>query len=198
MSESFHSSIEPISPAIFAEMKGASWHEHERCPAPAELALIRMNHWGFDGKVHAGELVVAAQVASEVVDIFERIFAARFPIGQMVRVDVFGGDDPASMDANNCSAFNFRLVAGTSTLSHHALGLAIDINPVQNPWLRDDRVLPPAGRDFRDRGNVRPGMIVRPGPVTDAFDAAGWDWGGDWDGYKDYHHFSRLRRGQAP
>jgi hypothetical protein len=98
------------------------------------------------------------------------------------------------MAANNCSAFNFRRVQGTNVLSHHALGLAIDINPCQNPWVRDARVDPPAARDYLDREHVRPGMIVRPGPVLAAFAAYGWYWGGDFNGMRDYHHFSKLPR----
>jgi hypothetical protein len=197
MADSFDVAIEPISEALLAEMTGASWHAHPACPPPSALALLRMNHWGFDGLVHRGELVCAASLVDEVSEAFARIFAARFPIAGMVRVDVFGGDDNASMAANNTSGFNFRVIAGTDRLSQHALGEAIDINPVQNPWLRNGVILPPAGRDYLDRTDVRPGMIVRPGPVTDAFDAIGWDWGGDWQDYKDYHHFSRQGRTPA-
>jgi hypothetical protein len=197
MTDSFDVAIEPISEALLAEMTGASWHVHPACPPPSALALLRMSHWGFDGRVHRGELVCAASLADEVSEAFARIFAARFPIASMVRIDAFGGDDNASMAANNTSGFNFRVIAGTDRLSQHALGQAIDINPVQNPWLRDGVILPPAARDYLDRTDVRPGMIVRPGPVTDAFDAFGWDWGGDWKDYKDYHHFSRQGRAQA-
>ena len=194
MAQSFQVAIEPISAELLADMTGASWHPQPDCPAPSTLALLRMNHWGFDDRVHQGELVVAASVADEVSRAFERIFAARFPIARMTRIDAFGGDDSASMAANNCSAFNFRVIAGTNRLSNHARGLAIDINPAQNPWLKGEEVLPAQGRDYLDRAHVRPGMIVRPGPVTDAFDSIGWDWGGDWTGYKDYHHFAKLSR----
>lgn len=181
---------------LHAEMTGSSWHPHPACPPPSQLALVRMGHVGFDGRVHRGELVCAADVADEVVEIFARIFASRFPIGRMVRIDAFGGSDDASMSANNTSGFNFRVIAGTERLSQHAFGYAIDINPVQNPWLRGGVILPPDARDYVDRTDVRPGMIVRPGPVTDAFDALGWDWGGDWTDYKDYHHFSKHGRAQ--
>lgn len=196
MADSFEAVVEPISDALLVEMTGASWHPHPDCPPPAALVLLRMTHWGFDGRVHRGELVCAADLADEVSEAFARIFAARFPIARMVRIDAYGGDDDASMAANNASGFNFRVIAGTDRLSQHALGRAIDINPVQNPWLRDGVILPPAGREYLDRADVRPGMIVRPGPVTDAFDAIGWDWGGDWSDYKDYHHFSKHGRVQ--
>jgi hypothetical protein len=191
----FRASVRAIPLAMQAEMTGASWHPDTRCPDWRELALIEMSHWGFDGAVCDGELVVAAEVADDVVSAFERIFEARFPIERMVRIDVYGGDDNRSMEANNTSGFNFRTVAGLDVLSLHSFGSAIDINPVQNPYVAGDRILPPAATAYLDRSQLRPGMILRPGPVTAAFDAIGWQWGGDWNPRKDYHHFDR---GHAP
>jgi hypothetical protein len=187
---SFRAEVQPIPPAVQAEMTGASWHADERCPPWHQLVVIRMNHWDFSGVVREGELVVAAAVADDVVSAFERIFAARFPIQRMVRIDAYGGDDNRSMEDNNCSAFNFRTVAGLDVLSLHSFGTAIDINPAQNPYIAGERVLPPAAAAYLDRSLLRPGMITRPGPVTDAFDAIGWEWGGDWSPRKDYHHFA--------
>ena len=92
------------------------------------------------------------------------------------------------MSADNTSAFNFRLIAGTQILSQHALGLAIDINPVENPWRKPDRLVPPEGAAFADRTVIRPGMFVRPGPVVAAIDELGWEWGGDWRHAFDDHH----------
>ena len=171
-------------------MRGASWREHARCPAFGALALVRVTHVGMDGAPHEGELVVAAAIAEDVVRAFERIFAARFPIERMVRIDAYGADDDRSMADNNTSGFCFRTIAGTESLSLHAFGTAIDINPLQNPYIKGERIAPPAASAFLDRGDVRPGMIVRPGPVTDAFDAIGWEWGGDWTRAKDYQHFA--------
>ncbi len=195
---SINATVEPISEARFAEMRDVSWHPHPDCPPPASLAVICMNHWGFDGSIHRGAMVVARALTDEIIAAFTDIFAAHFPIAQIMPIDSFAGDDNASMTANNSSAFNFRVIDGTNRLSNHALGQAIDINPVQNPWLRGGRVLPKAGSSYLDRSDVRPGMIVRPGPVTDAFDKIGWDWGGDWDEYKDYHHFAKYKRGETP
>jgi len=191
---SFRATVQAIPPAVQAEMTGASWHPDMRCPRWPELALISMPHWGFDGAVKVGELVVAAAVADDVIHAFERVFAARFPIAQMVRIDAYGGDDNLSMEANNTSGFNFRTVAGLDVLSLHSFGVAIDINPVQNPYVAGDRILPPAATAYLDRSHLRPGMIVRPDPVTGAFDSIGWQWGGDWSPRKDYHHF----QGRAP
>jgi hypothetical protein len=187
----FQADVLPIEPAVQAEMTGASWRPDPRCPDWPALALLRMNHWGFDGAPHDGELVVAAAVASDVVFAFERIFAARFPIERMVRIDAYGGDDNASMEANNTSGFNFRTIAGLDALSLHSFGTAIDINPAQNPYMgRGGVISPPAAAAYLDRENLRPGMLVRPGPVVEAFEAIGWEWGGDWSPRKDYHHFA--------
>lgn len=176
-------------------MTGASWHPDSRCPDWRELVVIHMPHWGFDGAVHQGELVVAASVASDVVLAFARLYEVRFPIERMVRIDAYGGDDNRSMEANNTSGFNFRTIAGLDVLSLHSFGTAIDINPAQNPYIAGERVLPPAATAYLDRSDVRPGMIIRPGPVTDAFDEIGWEWGGDWSPRKDYHHFAVRQPG---
>jgi poly-gamma-glutamate synthesis protein (capsule biosynthesis protein) len=182
-------------PAVFdaevlpVEGEPGSWRDDPRCPRLHELVVVRMPHHGFDGAVHRGELVVAASVADDVVRAFERIFAARFPIAAMLPIERFGCDDARSMAGNNCSAFNFRM-APSGKLSQHSFGTAIDINPVQNPMIIGDRIYPDAGADYLDRGDLRPGMIVRPGPVVEAFESIGWGWGGDWTRIKDYHHFS--------
>jgi poly-gamma-glutamate synthesis protein (capsule biosynthesis protein) len=191
-----HEGIAEIPAAIRDEMRGRSWHEHLCCPSFDALRLLTLRHRGFDGSVQRGELIVAAEVAHEVVQIFEQLFAADFPIERMQRIDRYAGDDDASMAANNCSAFNFRVVEGTDRLSYHALGLAIDINPVQNPWLRPSlgRVDPLAGREYLDRTHVRPGMIVPAGPVVAAFAAAGWRWDGELAAGPDYHHFCKPPR----
>jgi hypothetical protein len=181
-----------LSAAVRAEMRGVSWHDHPACPSFDSLRLLKLRHWGFDAATHEGELVVHETLAAEVLTIFEQIYGAHFPIQCMRRIDHYAGSDLESMAANNCSAFNFRVIEGTERLSHHALGQAIDINPVQNPWLRGERVDPDAGRAYLDRSRVLPGMITRPGPVIAAFEAAGWTWGGDAPS-PDYHHFSKLR-----
>ncbi|MBS1121883.1 MAG: putative cytoplasmic protein, partial [Deltaproteobacteria bacterium] len=115
------------------------------------------------------------------------------PIRQLRLVDDFEASDEASMAADNSSAFNFRVVAGTQLLSQHALGRAIDLNPIENPWRRPDRIVPEAGRVFADRRHIRPGMIVRPGPVVAALDELGWEWGGDWMHAFDDHHIMWSR-----
>jgi D-alanyl-D-alanine carboxypeptidase len=186
--------VGPVPPAVRARMDGVSWHGGDpRCPRWSELAYLQLDHVGFDGSAR-GELVVAAALAERTVALFRRLWQLGFPIRQLRLVDDFAASDDASMAADNSSAFNFRVVAGTQMLSQHALGRAIDINPLENPWRRPDRILPEAGIAFADRAVIRPGMIVRPGPVVAAFDELGWEWGGDWRHAFDDHHIAWSRR----
>ena len=190
----FGADVLAISDEIRARIAGVSWREDDaRCPRVADLAYVRVDHVTFDGGTARGELIVAAALAARAVALFRRLYALGFPIRQLRLVDDFGASDDASMAADNSSAFNFRVVAGTDVLSQHALGRAIDINPVENPWRRPDRLLPAEGAAFADRAAIRPGMIVRPGPVVAAFDEQGWEWGGDWRHAFDDHHVAWSR-----
>ncbi|MGE5182063.1 MAG: M15 family metallopeptidase [Acidobacteriota bacterium] len=185
----FTAEIHEISAAIAARIANSSWRESDpRCPRLADLRYLVVDHVTFDGGIARGELVVAAALAPRAVALFRRLFALGFPIRQLRLVDDYAASDDASMSADNSSAFNFRVVAGTDVLSQHALGRAIDLNPVENPWRRPDRILPAEGAAFADRARVRPGMIVRPGPVVAALDEQGWEWGGDWRHASDDHH----------
>jgi hypothetical protein len=185
----FAGRAETIPQELRERMEGVSWRSDPRCPPFDTLSLLTMNHWDFAGSVQSGRLVVAGALADEVLAIFGSLFELGFPIERMELVDAYGGDDNASMAANNTSAFNFRNVAGTDVLSHHALGVAIDINPLLNPMVIGGDVFPPDGAPHVERTSARPGMIVRPGPVVDLFAHHGWAWGGDWPHMKDYHHF---------
>lgn len=161
-----------------------------------ELRLLSVNHWGFDGTVQGGEIVVHQDQAANVLEVMRELFEVRFPIERMELVDVYGGDDDRSMAANNTSGFNCRAVAAQpGTWSQHAYGRAVDINPVQNPYVpRSGPVAPPAGAGYLDRSDPRPGMILAGDPVVRAFAAAGWEWGGSWTGARDYQHFSSNGR----
>jgi hypothetical protein len=170
-----------------------SWHPG--CPVSIrELRLLTVDHWGFDGSVHRGKLVVHRDEAADVLAAMRRLFQARFPIQRMRLVDAYGGDDERSMAANNTSAFNCRGVPGSSSWSEHAYGRAIDINPVQNPEVRGDAVSPPAGVRYLDRSRRVRGMIREGGVVVRAFASVGWRWGGNWNSLKDYQHFSASGR----
>jgi D-alanyl-D-alanine carboxypeptidase-like protein len=185
----FTGEVRAVPDEVRARMMGVSWHgDDARCPHWDALAYVTVDHVTFDGGAARGELIVAGVIAARAVALFRRLWLLGFPIRQMRLVDEFGADDDRSMAADNSSAFNFRVVAGTTTLSQHALGRAIDINPVENPWRRPHQILPEAGRAFADRSEIRPGMIVRPGPVIAAIDELGWEWGGDWMHAFDDHH----------
>ncbi len=188
----FRSTISPIDDALAARMR-TSWRAG--CPVPlADLRYVTVTHLGFDGQAHDGELVVAADVAEPVVTVFARLFEIGYPIESLRLVDDFGGSDDASMQANNSSAFNCRPVTGsTDRFSEHSYGTAIDLNPVQNPYVSGTIVLPEAGRAFLDRP-AAPGVVLAGDPVVEAFAAIGWTWGGTWTGPVDYQHFSRSGR----
>jgi hypothetical protein len=185
----FAATIAPLDDRVRARIAGISHRSDDpRCPRPDQLAYVRVAHVTFTGEVGQGELIVAAALAPRAIELFRRLYAIGFPIRRLALVDEFGASDDASMAADNSSGFNFRVVAGTNVLSQHALGRAIDLNPVENPWRRADRIDPPSGEAFVDRTNIRLGMIVRPGPVVAAFDELGWEWGGDWRHARDDHH----------
>jgi hypothetical protein len=183
-------------PEFTAQVSKARWTElrysyRGGCPVtPVQLRTIRLAYWGFDGRAHLGRLVVHERVARDVVAVFRRLYAARFPVRRMVPVSRYRGSDDLSLAADNTSGFNCRFVSGTSRWSMHAYGLAIDVNPVENPYVSDGRVSPPAGRRYVDRGRIRTGMAVDGGVLVKAFASVGWKWGGYWRGAADYQHFS--------
>ncbi|MCW2679283.1 MAG: hypothetical protein JWM62_684 [Frankiales bacterium] len=165
------------------------------CPVgPADLRLVQVTYLGFDGRPHQGELVVARAHAAGMVTVFRRLYEARFPVQRMRTVEQYGSDDDRSMAANNTSAFNCRAVAGGTGWSEHAYGAALDLNPVQNPYVRGTTVEPAAGRAYVDRRDVRTGMVVAGDMVVRAFAGVGWEWGGDFRTLKDYQHFSASGR----
>jgi D-alanyl-D-alanine carboxypeptidase-like protein len=187
--EPFVGSVSRIDAETRRWMVGSSWHRG--CPVPIRaLRLVRLTYEGFDGDAHVGRLVVHRRWADEVLEVFARLYRRGFAIRRVRLVDRFDADDRSSMRHDNTSAFNCRYVAGTTTWSQHAYGRAIDINPVENPYVDGLRVSPRRGRRFLDRSDVRPGMIVRGGVVVRAFRRIGWGWGGAWSGAKDYQHLS--------
>jgi len=163
------------------------------CPVgPPDLRKLTMGYWGFDGLPHVGTMVVNVSVVPAVLAVFGRLYGERFPIRGMVPEDAYGGSDPASMAADNTSGFNCRyaVAPGPPQWSVHAYGEAIDVDPVENPYLEGGQWLPAAGAAFADRTDVRPGMAVPGGALTAAFAAVGWYWGGRWTSSPDYQHFS--------
>jgi hypothetical protein len=182
----FHGSVQPLPPPLRAELAGRSWHRG--CPvALAQLRLLTVSHWGFDGIVHSGQLVVNATVAAPLLTVFRRLYQLHFPIRRMRPVD--DSDD-------NSAAFACRRVAPSpcpgATRSHswsqHAYGEAVDLNPIENPYSGCGRTRQHASIPYLDRTRLRPGMVTP--RVVAAFRSIGWGWGGEWTGVKDYMHFS--------
>ena len=185
---------EPISDALWEKMQGVSWHADLNCPARADLVVLNLPFRNYSGLPELGQLVVARELEIELLAIFGTLFREGFQIQSMRPVSEFEGNDRKSMTANNTSAFNCRRVAGTSRMSNHAFGRAIDINPVQNPFVTASRTSPANGVDFDDAGERTPGVrgiITEGSVVVQVFDAFGWDWGGRWNSLKDYQHFSK-------
>ncbi len=180
----------PVVTAVTESDVALSWRPG--CPVgPDRLRAVEVDHVDFGGDHRRGTLLVNADVVDEVVAVFGRLYRARYPIAGIVPIDGFAGDDDASMAANNSSAFNCRAVTGGRSWSSHSYGRAIDINPVQNPYVTGQVILPPAGRDHVDRTRYHPAM-VRPGDlVTTAFADVGWRWGGEFQTLRDYQHFQR-------
>jgi hypothetical protein len=178
---------------VTVEELGRSWHPG--CPVgPTSLRRVTVSYVGFDGRAHRGELVVNRVVTSDVAKIFRRLYAARFPIRRIRPVSAYGGSDDRSMAADNTSAFNCRyaVASGPKRWSVHAYGEAVDVNTVENPYLEGGRVLPPAGRAYTDRADVRRGMAVPGGVLVRAFASVGWLWGGRWSATPDWQHFSKT------
>jgi hypothetical protein len=190
----FDGTSERITGGLRDRIVGSSWHAG--CPVGLDdLRVLRLDRWGFDGKAHRGTLVVHRRYVRDLIQVFRTLFDARFPIRRMRLVDAYGADDDRSMAANNTSAFNCRAITGGSAWSQHSYGWAIDINPIQNPYVTSrGTVLPPAGAAYVNRSKDAKGLIRAGGVVVKAFAEIGWGWGGHWSSIKDYQHFSATGR----
>jgi hypothetical protein len=181
--------VSPLSPEQVAR---STWHPG--CPVPAErLRLLRMSFWGFDDRPHSGELIVRDDVADDVVSAFRRLFAARFPLEAMRTATPDDLTAAPTGRGNATIAFVCRAATGQTRFSAHAYGLAVDVNPFQNPLQRrDGLVVPELASAYTDRTWRRPGMIVRGDVVTEAFADIGWTWGATFTSPVDTMHFSRT------
>jgi hypothetical protein len=188
----FHARVRPVTEA-FVRRTDLAWAPG--CPVElGELRHLTLSFWGFDDRPHTGRLVVNASVARDVVAVFRTVFRARFPIEEMRLVTQADLDAPPTGDGNNTAAYACRPAVGTSTWSAHAYGLAVDLNPFQNPYQRGDVVLPELASSYLDRGWRRPGMLDADGDVVRAFERVGWTWGGTFRSMVDLHHFSATGR----
>ena len=190
----FRGSIAPISPTLAKQMSGVSWRPG--CPVPLrDLRLVTATHHGFDGQDHTGRVIVHRDVARQMLRVLRRLYDDGFPIRRMTPVDAFAASDFRSIEADNTSAFNCRFVDGTTRYSEHAYGRAIDVNPIENPYVtRSGTTTHAASRSYLRRAPFRPGMAAEGHALVDAFDAISWGWGGRWSGARDYQHFSASGR----
>jgi hypothetical protein len=189
--------VVPISADLCKDMKQRHVLNPGSPVACERLRLVKFGYLGFDGQLHGdGELVVMDAVADHVRQIFTTLRTRRFPIARARLINAYGGDDDASMDQDNTSAFNVRPVAGSNVISLHAYGVAIDLNPIENPYVLRSRgtvaVSPKSGAAFANRKNLRPGMAET---VIEVFADHGLTtWGGTWNNPIDYQHFQVSRR----
>jgi hypothetical protein len=192
-SSSAFQSVE-ISDEVFARIEGKSFKKE--CTTPRkDLRYLRVLHYNKVGEELVGELICHKDIAEDLLDIFRKLHEARYPIERMVLVDEYGADDEASMRANNSSAFNFRFISGTRSLSRHSRGMSIDINPLYNPYVRHrggrTLVSPENGKAYTDRTKAFPYKIERDDLCVRLFKEHGFTWGGDWKNSKDYQHFEK-------
>jgi hypothetical protein len=188
----FTATAGPVTPEIRARM-GETWSP--ACPVGLdELRYLMVSFRGFDGAAHTGELVVHADVADDVVEVFRQLFAADFPIEEMRLPGTADMTAAPTGDGNNTAGYVCRAARGQTSWSEHAYGRAVDVNPFHNPLAKRDLVVPELASAYADRAVVRPGMVVRGGVVVEAFRSVAWKWGGDWRSSKDWMHFSRNGR----
>lgn len=185
---------EEISPAVFARMKGKSYKDE--CTIPlSELRYIKVLHITLEGDIKTGEMVANRAISRDLVAIFRALFEAGYPIERMVLVDNYNADDNASMRDNNSSAFNFRYIPTGGRLSAHSRGMAVDINPLYNPYVRERdgkiTIAPIEGKDFVERSGAFPYKIDRDDLCCRLFLQYGFEWGGDYKTIKDYQHFEK-------
>ena len=188
--DSFNAKVTPLPKNVRATMTGVTWQPD--CPVGfKDLRLITSVYHDPKGATKTGKLVVHRDAAAALVRVLKRIWRADFPIARMQLIDAYGGDDWKSIEANNTSAFNCRKATGSKNWSNHAYGRAIDINPIQNPYVSGGKVFHKASWRYIDRSQRKSPLEILAGDaVTRAFAAEGWSWGGSWSGTKDYQHFS--------
>ena len=164
----------------------------EGTTAPEEIiltmSLLDVYYYSFDGKKHRGQIVVNSELEDDVYEIFNVIEKIFFPIGKVIPIASYQWNDQSSMADNNSSSFNFRVIQGTTKLSMHSLGKAIDINPIQNPVIYPDGIIYPNGAQYDPQER---GTLTAEHPIVQEFFRHGWHWGGNFDQPKDYHHFEK-------
>lgn len=183
-----------IPDSVFKTMQGLTWHDNPYI-LRSDLRYLRLSHYDLEGRTHVGELICNKMIADKLISIFRELYKAKYPIEQMRLPDVYGADDESQMRANNTSCFCYRNVSGSKNLSKHARGLAIDINPLYNPYIRYSKkdgsqiVEPSTGKPYVNRKNNFPYKITTSDLCYRLFIKHGFTWGGSWRSVKDYQHF---------
>lgn len=184
-----------ITDEVFASMYEKSYKKECRIPRE-ELRHLVILHYGFDSKEHIGELIVNRMIAKEILMIFQELYNIKYPIEKVILIDRYNGDDTKSMEDNNTSCFNYRSIEGTDTLSKHSKGLAIDINPLYNPYITyingKQICQPKNGILYQNRLQSFPYKIDEKDKCYQLFRQYGFDWGGNWKDRKDYQHFEKI------
>lgn len=194
-------SYEPLSEEIILRIAGLSY-PRDSITNPAkdviplqDLRYVKIRYIDFDGKAQNGELICNQKIAQDLVEIFSELYDRQYPLASVRLVDDFGGDDLASMEADNTSCFNFREVTssggGRHKLSLHAYGLAVDLNPLYNPYVKKGKILPQSAKPYANRKNANPYRIDHEDLAYQLFTSHGFTWGGDWKSLKDYQHFEK-------
>lgn len=190
---------EPLSDGLAEYITGISYPANLENPAITvdELSYVHVLYLDFDGNPAEGELICNQAIAQDLVEIFHELYRAEYQIEKIQLIDAYGGDDDLSMADNNTSCFNYRVVSGSSSLSRHAYGLAIDINPLYNPYITYNKdqtinVSPAAGEDYADRSKAFPYKIDEDDLCCRLFKEHGFTWGGNWNSCKDYQHFQKT------
>jgi hypothetical protein len=192
----FHVSVRPLPDSVHARLAATSWHAG--CPVPlSDLRLLTVSYWGFDGETHGGQLVVRSRAAEPLGRVFRKLFALKFPIRHMSFSNAYGSGAARPADGDVTASFECRQAVpspctggtGTGSWSEHAFGEAVDLNPVENPYVGCGMTRDKTALSYLDRSRIRPGMVTP--AVVEAFRSIGWGWGGAWSGStKDYMHFS--------
>jgi len=190
--ESFEASFtaEVINDELFNKMIDISFHSRGYINRE-DLSLLSISYYDFNGQSQNGSMIVHNLVAEEVLEIFEILYENKYYIDKIRLVHEYDGDDDLSMSDNNTHSFNDRMIGGTNRISNHAFGLAIDINPIQNPYVLNGLILPENSKTFLERDYYQQGMILKNDVCYNAFIDRGWTWGGNWDKLKDFQHFEK-------
>ena len=182
-----------IPQKVRAFMTGKTYKPNENIGYD-DLSYLRVKYYDFEHKVQSGEIIVNKALAGEVLEIFAELFDAEYEIEKIRLADHYDADDDLCMADNNSSSFNYRVVAGTQTVSAHGYGRAIDINPLYNPYIVGDKIMPPNGKPYADRSKSFPHKIDENDICYKIFTSKGWRWGGHWKTQKDYQHFYKQRQ----